>query len=93
MKQSNTTHAESPAYQPVLGDFFPLQILFDEREKSAPFTSEQSCRWFLRQHRSELVRAQAIAIHAGRMIVNPDRVRTVALEVAKAAAQASAKRS
>jgi hypothetical protein len=93
MTKRNTTHAETPAYQPVLGDFFSLPILFDERDQKAIFPSEQSARWFLRQHRSELVKAQAIAIHAGRMLVNPDRVRAVAIEVAMAAAQASAKRT
>jgi len=76
---------------PVIGDFYPLDALYQEGADRAIFPSEQSARWFLRQNRPALAQARAIAIHAGRMLVNPDRFRDVAVAVAINAAQTRAK--
>lgn len=83
----NQANAAPPTVSPVIGDFFPLAALYAENATGAIFHSEQSARWFLRQNRTALAEAQAIAIHAGRMLVHPDRVRDVAVRVAINAAQ------
>ncbi len=86
MKRSQA-NAAPPTVSPVIGDFFPLTALYAESAPGAMFPSEQSARWFLRQNRPALAEAKAIAIHAGRMLVNPERVRDVAVRVAINAAQ------
>ncbi len=83
----NQANAAPPTVSPVIGDFYPLNALYAENATGAIFPSEQSARWFLRQNRPALTEAKAIAIHAGRMLVNPDRFRDVAVRVAINAAQ------
>jgi hypothetical protein len=73
----------------VLGDFTLPEALWAEGGVTAPlFPSPSSWQWFLRQHRDELAQAEAIAIHAGRLLVNEGRVELVA----KAAAIAAVRR-
>lgn len=76
---------------PVLGEFHPLESLWTVTDVSALFRSEQSARWFLRSHRSALVAGRAIAIHAGRMLVHPQRFTDVAMAVALRLAEDSLK--
>jgi hypothetical protein len=75
-----------------MGGFVPLPALWTP-ERGALFPSKPSARWFLSRHRQELLEAQALAMHAGRMLVHPARVEAVALKVALAAAANSAKRA
>ena len=72
---------------PALGDFLPLESLWDA-SNSPIFRGEQSARWFIRTNRLALVEGQAIAIHAGRMLVHPARFLQVAQQVALRSAAA-----
>lgn len=70
-------------YTPILGGFIPLAALWDERADNGPlFPSESSARWFLRSNRAALVAAEAIAIHAGHMLIHPERFASVAQRIA-----------
>lgn len=69
-------------FKPILGGFIPLAALWDEGATGPLFPSEPSARWFVRTNRSALVEAQAIAIHAKRMLIHPDRFQDVATRVA-----------
>ena len=71
-----------PKYVPILGGFIPLQALWDEGAGGALFPSENSARWFLRINRDALVDAQAIAMHAGKIIFHPERLEAVAQRLA-----------
>lgn len=73
---------DTPKYPPILGGFIPLGALWDEAGGAALFPSENSARWFIRSHRAELLQAQALAMHAGRMLVDPERFGIVARAVA-----------
>lgn len=87
MKSSNEISGVQPKLAPVLGNFYPLPILWDdasapkEVEGAALFKSEASARWFVKKHRAELVKAEAVAIWTGRFIVHPGRVQQFAKEV------------
>lgn len=74
----------------ALGDFLPFESLWDEGGAGI-FRSEQSARWFVRNHRPALVEGEAIAIHAGRMLVHPQRFSDVAMSVALRIAKESLK--
>jgi hypothetical protein len=65
-------------YTPILGGFVPIAALWDGGAVGALFPSETSARWFIRTNRAELVKAEAIAIHAGRMLAHPGRFEQVA---------------
>jgi hypothetical protein len=69
-------------YAPILGGFVPFAALWDEGATSPLFPSESSARWFVRAHRAELVRDQALALHAGRMLVHRERFEAVAQRIA-----------
>lgn len=51
------------------------------------FPSEQSARWFIRQHRGALTEANALAMHTGKLFVHPERfgqvVEATALQAAR----------
>lgn len=70
----------------MLGEFQPLATLWARED--ALFLGEQSARWFIRSHRIALVESEAIAIHAGRTLVHPERFLQVAQKVALKAARA-----
>lgn len=71
-----------PKSVPVFGSFYPLQTLWEGGGGASLFPSESSARWFLRVHRNALVEAEAIAIHTGRMLVDPFKCSTVAQRLA-----------
>jgi hypothetical protein len=54
----------------ILADYRPLRVLWSG--SNPPYGSEQQARWALRQHRSELASAAALALHQGRMFVHPE---------------------
>lgn len=53
----------------VLPQYVPIRTLWEG--PSAPYRSEQSARWQLRQHRAELAAASALAYDRGRLLVDP----------------------
>lgn len=79
-----------PKSTPVFGSFYPLQTLWEGGAGASLFPSESSARWFLRVHRNALVEAEAIAIHTGRMLVDPFRCSTVAQRLALESAKSTA---
>lgn len=60
----------------ILRDYRPISALWEGDDPAYP--SEQSTRWALRQLRGELVKADAIAFHHGRILVHPERFARVA---------------
>ena len=77
---TNTSIITPPKSTPVFGSFHSLPILWEP--DAGLFPSESSARWFLRLHRQALIDAEAIAIHTGRILVDPARVSLVAEKVA-----------
>ena len=73
--------------RPVLGEFFPFEVLWLQQELPPLFNSEGAARWFFRNNRVRLVRAEATIIHTGRVLVHPARVSAVAEAVALRSAQ------
>jgi len=69
-------------FVPILGGFVPLAALWDEGANGALFPSEASARWYIRSNREALVEAEALAMHAGRLLVHVPRFETVAQRVA-----------
>jgi hypothetical protein len=59
----------------VLSRYVPIRSLWEG--PSAPYRSEQSARWQLRQHRAELAAASALAYDRGRLLVDPDLFVTI----------------
>lgn len=70
---------------PILG-FLPLAVLWEDAASGPLFQSEPSARWYLRIQREQLVQAGALAIHAGRLLVDLEKFKVVAREVALQAA-------
>lgn len=87
VKQAKETGEDGP----IFANFFPKSKLYDEKTRPRLFQSETSASWFLRVHREKLVKANAIAVHAGRILVDPDRCAKVAEEVALENARAHTK--
>ncbi len=87
---NTATSNNTPKLTPVFGAFFPLPALWTEAETSPLFNSEQSARWFIRKHRGALCQAGALAIHTGRLLVDPIKAAKVAEQVAIEAAGATA---
>lgn len=81
-----TKKQPSPAlgvvYRPILGEYFSLETLWDTEAPAPLFNSEGAARWFLRKNRVSLVEAKATAIHAGKLLVHPERFAAVAVTVA-----------
>ena len=69
---SNTTKPRRVArFQPqILPDYEPVRVLWSS--PNAPYPSEQSARWAIRQHRELLAAASALALHQGRLLVHPE---------------------
>lgn len=85
--QHNSTVPGSAA---VFGSFYPVQTLWNDSGGSPLFPSEHSARWFLKVNRKALTDAEAIALHTGRMLIDPTRCADVALQIAIARAKATA---
>jgi hypothetical protein len=64
-----------------------LQPLFGEngwrRENVSLFRSDESLRWYLRDHRQELVAGGALVLHANRWLVDPDRMLAAIMGIAR----------
>lgn len=73
MQQQNAT--------PTLGEFVDLRELAAMADVRATFPSEQSLRWFVRHHRSELVSAGALISLTNRLRFHPDAFRRVAIGI------------
>jgi hypothetical protein len=73
---------DTPRHSPVLGEFFFKDVLWDPEQPNRVFNSKNSCDWFIRHNKQALVDAQAIAVHAGRVLVHPQRFASVAQAVA-----------
>lgn len=58
-----------PTVPRLLADYVPVRHLWDGPK--APYESEQSARWQIRQHRAELAAASALALDRGRLLVHP----------------------
>lgn len=68
----------------------PIKNTWGETSRDAPalFPSEMSARWFLREHRKELIEDEAIAYHLGRVFVHEEKLRACRIRVALNAAKA-----
>lgn len=64
----------------VLGRFKPIRVLWEGA--GAPFPSEQSARWALRDIRGRLAEADALAYHRGRLQVDIEKAAAVIREAA-----------
>jgi hypothetical protein len=73
----------------ILDGYEPVAVLW--RGANAPYPSEQSARWALRVHRTELAAASALALHGGRLLVQPELFVRVVERAALDAAQRKAK--
>jgi hypothetical protein len=60
----------------LMGDFEEVSALWEGG--AAPYPSEQSARWALRQMKRELAEAGALALHRGRIMVHIQRASEVA---------------
>lgn len=80
------TQEQQQQYLPILGGFVPLASLWGEGGYAALFPSESSARWFIRASRAELVQAEAIVMHAGRLLIHHERAAQVAQRVGLARA-------
>lgn len=70
---------------PVMGaGFRPVRTLWEG--DGAPYPSEQSARWALRQMQSELAQDGALALHRGMLWVNRDKFAELARQRAVSAA-------
>ena len=85
---STATSSSNSALKPIFGDYFPGEVLYQDAEVEPLFKSPHSAAWFIRNNKPELARAGAIAIHAGKMYVNPARFAIVAEKAAVRMAQA-----
>lgn len=61
---------------PFMADFQPLCALWEGPQ--APYPSENSARWALRQLRDQLAQAQAVGLHRNRLMVHSQRFAEVA---------------
>jgi hypothetical protein len=78
MKAQNNAATSSRA---TLPGFLPFPVAWTPGEAQI-FASEASARWFMRNHKNELVQAEAIALHAGAWHFDPVKFAAVARAVA-----------
>lgn len=69
----------------ILRDFKPLSSLWEG--EGAPYPSEASARWALRQLKATLAQSDALAIHRGRLLIHIERFVRIVEQRAIAAAQ------
>ena len=60
------------------------------QERRHLFPSDESIRWFLRQHKPELVEAGALLMVAGRWMADPSRFDAKVIEIGRRLAQRAA---
>jgi len=78
---------------PILGGYYPLSELWDKGgSETALFPSEVSARWYIRQHKDELVDAEALLMHTGRLYFHPELFQTVVKRTGLEAAASSLRR-
>ncbi len=88
MPQVKTQHPNPAGGARIVrvGRFGPLKSLWSG--DTPFFPSEQSARWALRTQKGSLIEAEALAVHRGRLMVDPDRAAQViernAINAAKA---------
>ena len=73
--------------RPVVGQFYPLGVLWEGNFPGLRFPSEGAARWFIRGNRDALVRAKALVLDSGRWLVNPERFAKVREDEAGARAE------
>ncbi len=69
-----------------LGDYVSQTVLYEGEH--ALFKSQHGWQWAQRSLRAQLVEADALAIHRGRLLVHPERVAQVVERVAVERARA-----
>lgn len=65
--------------QCALDDFVDLRELLPRVEQTFP--SEQSLKWFVRQHRNELAESGALIVLTGRLRFHPQRFKDAAVNI------------
>lgn len=69
--------------QPQLRDFVDLREILSRDEVRAAFPTEQSLRWFIRNHRSELVQAGALIALTNRLRFHPENFQRAAVDIGR----------
>ncbi|MDY0328912.1 MAG: hypothetical protein RBR52_00265 [Thiomonas sp.] len=67
--------------QPQLRDFVDLREMLGRDDVRAAFPTEQSLRWFVRNHRSELVQAGALIALTNRLKFHPANFQRAAVDI------------
>ena len=76
---SNSSQSQPPAQEPplqFLPGFKPMSWLWEGPD--ALYPSEHAARWQMRKMKEQLIAAQALASHRGRLLVHPQRFIDVA---------------
>lgn len=82
MATTKPTQESPPTF---LCNFKPLSSLWDG--EGAPYPSEASARWALRQMKADLANADALALHRGRLLVHTERFSAIVEKKAISAAR------
>lgn len=69
---------------PPLDEYVDLQALLNDVKQAYP--TEESVRWFVRNHRDALAASGAVIIITGRMRYHPARFKQAAVEIGQKAA-------
>lgn len=69
--------------QPQLRDFVDLREMLSRDDVRAAFPTEQSLRWFVRNHRSELVQADALIALTNRLRFHPANFQRAAVDIGR----------
>ncbi len=73
MQNTTTTHPNT------LDDYVDFRELLPQVAQTFP--TEQSLKWFIRQHRNELVKAAALIVLTGRLRFHPQRFKEAAVVI------------
>lgn len=63
----------------VAADMLPLPEY--QQQRQAIFPSQDSLRWFIRQHHAELVEQRALLMPAGKKLISPSAFDSVVVEI------------
>lgn len=77
---------DTPTPPAALGDFVDMPALHQSPGVADTFPSKDSLKWFMRQHRMELVERGAIISIAGRLRFHPGLFQQVAVDIGRQAA-------
>lgn len=69
--------------QPQLRDFVDLREMLSRDDVRAAFPTEQSLRWFVRNHRGELVQAGALISLTNRLRFHPANFQRAAVDIGR----------